>query len=136
MRRERAPILRILVGLLLVVLGIVLALHAQATIQAFALLLAAGLGLAGVQRIIAAREAGRPWVERAAGGLQAALGAAAVLWGAATLSDLAVLASVALLAGGEASLIKASRGERGEHLADTLDGLASIAFGALLLAWP
>ncbi|MFF5792986.1 lipase family protein [Paeniglutamicibacter sp. NPDC012692] len=137
-------------GLALVVLGAVLALNSSASIRVFVLAVSVGLVVVGIARVIEAfgndadhgadRGAGRDvldrWINGISGALLVGTGVAALAWRGATLPMLALAVALLLVLSGAASLVSLFRSANTSRTYSLLGGLASIATGALVLAWP
>ena len=144
---KRIPLwVRPFLGLALVVLGAVLALNSSASIQVFVLSLSVGLAVVGTARVIEAfgEDAGHDgghraldrWINGVSGALLVGMGIAALAWRGATLPVLALAVALLLVLSGVASLISLFRSANSSRAYALLGGLASIATGALVLAWP
>lgn len=139
----RIPLwVRPLLGIFLVVLGSILALHAAVSIELFVLLIGAGLIFAGGARIVeaftptSAADDAWPWLAYVSGFLLVGAGIATLLWREFTLPMLALAVSLTLLVSGAISLMAVfSRGT--EHRARAAIGsLAALLTGALVVLWP
>lgn len=139
----RIPLwVRPLLGIFLVVLGSILALHAAVSIELFVLLIGAGLIFAGGARIVeaftptSAADDAWPWLAYVSGFLLVGAGIATLLWRESTLPMLALAVSLTLLVSGAISLMSVFR--RGtEHPARAAIGsLAALLTGALVVLWP
>ena len=129
-------------GLVLVSLGSVLALHSNASIRVFVALLAAGLVAVGISRVIEAStgsadaEHSLPWITAGSGVLLVLAGLAAFLWPGATLPMLALSVSILLLVSGAASLTSLFTARSTGRTAALLGGVAAVLAGLLVLFWP
>ena len=141
MRRIPAWV-RPFLGLALVVLGAVLALHSAASIQVFIGLVSAGLMVLGVARSLEAlgrdgNEGGSwPWLTGGSGLLLLVSGVAALLWRGATLPMLALAVAVILLVSGVSSLASLLSKPAANRAASLMGGAASVLAGLLVLLWP
>ncbi|MGB9035437.1 hypothetical protein BLJ79_10460 [Arthrobacter sp. UCD-GKA] len=141
LRRTRGWV-RPLLGLALLGLGTVLALHSSASIKVFVVLVAAGLVAVGVLRILEAIDTDAdqanscPWITGGSGVLLAGAGIAALLWRGATLPMLALSVSILLLVSGAGSLASALRRGSPDRASALLGGLAAVLAGLLVLLWP
>src|SRR6185312_12317318 len=141
LRRTRGWV-RPLLGLALLGLGTVLALHSSASIKVFVVLVAAGLVAVGVLRILEAIDIDAdqanscPWITGGSGVLLAGEGIAALLWRGATLPMLALSVSILLLVSGAGSLASALRRGSPDRASALLGGLAAVLAGLLVLLWP
>lgn len=129
-----------LVGAAMVGLGIALLSRANASVATVVLLVAAGLVVAGVARLVrAARDTGtaaRPAqrrIEVAAGLVLITAGGLAVAWSSATVRVLVLLLALGLAAAGVAELTGSRRDDRATAVPL---GLASLALAAVVLVWP
>lgn len=140
---ERLPAwVRVAVGIVAVALGAVIVLRPTTSLGVLALLIGAGLVLAGVLTLTGGGEAeptGSPSRWR---GLLAAMwivaGVFVLAWPGLTVRVLALVVGIALIVNGVASLLAAFR--RGvtpdARVASGAFGLAGLGFGVLALAWP
>ncbi len=141
--RKKIPLwVRPFLGLGLVVLGVVLALNSSASIQVFVALTGLGLVTVGVVRIIDAFKAdpddeyGLQWVTGISGVLLAGTGIATLVWRGATLPMLALSVAILLLLSGATSLVSLFRKGNTNRTSSLLGGLAALATGGLVFAWP
>lgn len=123
-------------GLGLAALGVVVAMNARTTMQAFAVLIAVGLVATGILRVVGAVKSRAPSLDLSTGALMVALGLVALLWRQATLQALALLIAVALLVTGLVRLVDAIKGTRDDRLGAGLSGIAAGIVGGLVLVWP
>lgn len=133
--------MRPVLGLGLVAVGSVLALHSSASIRVFVALVAAGLLGVGITRIIEAAGGGdeehsHPWITGSSGVLLVLAGIAAFLWPGATLPMLALSVAMLLLVSGVASLASLFTPGSTGRAAALLGGLAAVLAGLLVLFWP
>lgn len=133
---------RPVLGLALVAIGSILALHSSASIKVFVILVACGLVTVGVSRIIGAfgkepdEDQGLPGIMGLSGAFLVVVGIAALLWRGTTLPMLALAVSIALLVSGAASLSTIFSKSSNHRTSSALSGLASIISGLLVLLWP
>lgn len=140
---DKVPLwVRPVLGLALVVIGSILALHSSASINIFVILVACGLITVGVSRIIGAfgkepdEEQVLPRIVGLSGALLIIAGIAALLWRDATLPMLALTVSSALLITGAVSFCSIFSKASKHKTSSALSGLASIISGLLVLLWP
>ncbi|MBX9243715.1 DUF308 domain-containing protein [Actinotalea ferrariae] len=128
------------VGAAMVGLGVALLARANASVAVVVLLVAAGLVLAGIARLVRAAHdtgtAAQPSQRRiqvASGLVLVAAGVLAVAWSSATVRVLVLLLALGLAAAGVAELTGSRRDDRATAVPL---GLASLALAAVVLVWP
>ncbi|NKG21169.1 lipase family protein [Paeniglutamicibacter terrestris] len=133
---------RPLLGIFLVILGSVLALHAATSIELFVLLIGGGLVFAGGARIVdaftptSAADDAWPWIAYVSGFLLVGAGIATLLWRESTLPMLALAVSLTLLVSGAVSLMAVFRRGSKHRARAAIGSLAALLTGGLVILWP
>jgi len=137
------PLLRrwwlvVVLGVAISVVGILLLANLASAAFTLALLIGLGLLLTGIEEIVEADRHQKRWPSYVLGAIWIVTAIWAVAWPGVTLWALAVVIGIGLIAGGIVGIAFAISYRRelpfwGVWL---LDGLVSIAFGVMALAWP
>lgn len=126
---------RLVLGVLLVLLGVVLVFRPFASLAVLIVVLVASLIVAGVGELLRRDQDARPW-GRIVGVAYLVAAVVILMWPGATIRVVVVAAAVALLVGGVADLVLARRVRGTARFNAVIGGVVSIALGVLALAWP
>lgn len=122
-------------GVASVALGVVLVLDPTRGVRTLAVLVAAGLVLVGVTRLVTGRRVARGWLDLALAVVAVAGGVVVASWRETTVPFLALMVGVVLVAHGVLEVIDALR-SRTDRLATAMTGTTAVVAGLLALAWP
>ncbi len=127
--------IRLILGLVPVVLGVVLLLRPFDSLTLLIVLIAVCLAIDGIARLAKAAAAAVPLVQIVAGAAEVIAAVIVVAWPVISIPVLAVVVGASLIVGGVADLVGAFRSGAGRRIASLLLGLALVIFGVLALLW-
>lgn len=122
-------------GVASIALGAVLGVDPTRGVRALAVLVAAGLILVGVTRLVTGRRVARGWLDLALAVVAVVGGVVVASWRGTTVPFLALVVGVVLVAHGVLEVVDALR-SRSDRLATAMTGTAAVVAGLLALAWP